>query len=102
MLIQILLEKDVSITELCDIIKIYPQVLMNAKVNSSKKNEYISNEKITKKIEELEKEFSGNGRIIVRPSGTEPNIRVMIEGEDIDHMEKKAKELVELLEEELS
>jgi len=102
MLIQILLEKNVSISKLCDIIKIYPQVLINAKVDGSKKNEYLSNEKIKNKIEEVEKAFSENGRVVIRPSGTEPSIRVMIEGEDIEYMEKKAKELAELIEEELS
>ncbi|MCL2342108.1 MAG: phosphoglucosamine mutase [Firmicutes bacterium] len=101
MLIQILLEKNVSISKLCDIIKTYPQVLINAKVSSNRKNEFESNEKIKKRLKELEEEFYGNGRVIARPSGTEPSVRIMIEGEDVEYMEKKAKELAELIETEL-
>ena len=50
MLIKILLEKNVSASKLCDIIKIYPQVLVNAKVASNKKEDYVNDEKISKKL----------------------------------------------------
>lgn len=102
MLIKILLEKNVKASKLCDIIKIYPQVLVNAKVDPNKKYKYEENPKILKVIEDLEKEFSGNGRTLIRPSGTENLIRVMIEGEDIDKIKKKANELAQLIEENLS
>lgn len=98
MLIQILLEKNVSLSELCGIIQIYPQVLINAKVNSNKKNCYKDDEKIQSKIKEIEKEFSNEGRVVIRPSGTEPLIRVMIEGKEQEYINKKAKEIAELIE----
>ena len=98
MLIQILLEKNVSLSKLCGIIQIYPQVLINAKVNSTKKNDYKDDEKIQSKIKEIEKEFSNEGRVVIRPSGTEPLIRVMIEGKEQENITKKAKEIVELIE----
>lgn len=101
MFIKILLEKGVLASELCSIINIYPQVLINAKVSSSKKEEYAKNEEIQEKIQELENEFSGNGRVLIRPSGTEPLVRVMIEGEDIQYITTKAKQLAELIEEKL-
>ena len=101
MLIQILLEKNVAASKLCDIIKIYPQVLINAKVNTSKKNDYEKDEDIQKTIKQLKEEFANDGRVIIRPSGTEPLIRVMIEGKDIDLITKKAKELATLIEEKL-
>ena len=101
MLIQILLEKNVSISKLCDIIQIYPQVLLNAKVNNSKKSDYEKDEDIQKVTKSLEEEFSGEGRVIIRPSGTEPLIRVMIEGKDQDYITTKAKEMVELIEKKL-
>ena len=59
------------------------------------------NEEIQEKIHELENEFSGNGRVLIRPSGTEPLVRVMIEGEDIQYITTKAKELASLIEEKL-
>lgn len=101
MFIKILLEKGVLASELCSIINIYPQVLINAKVSSSKKEEYKEDEEIQAKIHELENEFSGNGRVLIRPSGTEPLVRVMIEGEDIQYITTKAKELASLIEEKL-
>lgn len=101
MIIKILLEKNVSMSEMCSIIKIYPQVLINAKVSSNKKFDYDKNDIIKNKIEELEKEFSGSGRILIRPSGTEPLVRVMIEGENEEYIKTKAKELAMLIEEKL-
>ena len=102
MLIQILLEKNVSASKLCDIIQIYPQVLINAKVNASKKYDYEQDEEIQNKIKELEQEFENEGRIIIRPSGTEPLVRVMIEGKDEQYIMQKAQELANLVEEKLN
>lgn len=101
MMIRILLEKNVSASEICSIINIYPQVLVNAKVNKDKKYDYDKNEIIKNKIEELEKEFSGNGRVLIRPSGTEPLVRVMIEGTNKEYIQTKAEELAVLIEEKL-
>ena len=102
MLIQILLEKNVPISKLCDIMQVYPQVLINAKVNSYKKNDYEKDEDIQKMIEELKQEFLNDGRVIIRPSGTEPLIRVMIEGKDINQITEKAEKLAALIEEKLN
>lgn len=101
MLIQILLEKDVPASVLCDIMQIYPQVLVNAKVNSNKKNDYEKDEDIQKMVEELKEEFSNEGRVIIRPSGTEPLIRVMIEGKDKEEISIKANILATLIEDKL-
>ena len=101
MLIQILLEKNVQLSELCSIIQIYPQVLLNAKVNNNRKNDYKEDKEIQNKINEIEKEFSNEGRVVIRPSGTEPLIRVMIEGKNQENITKKAKEIAELIEKRL-
>lgn len=101
MLIQTLLEKAVPASSLCDIMQIYPQVLVNAKVNSNKKNDYEKDEDIQKMVEELKEEFSNEGRVIIRPSGTEPLIRVMIEGKDKEEISIKANILATLIEEKL-
>ena len=101
MLIQILLEKNVPISKLCDIIQIYPQVLLNAKVSNDKKGNYEDDEDIQKLIKKLQNEFSGEGRVVIRPSGTEPLIRVMIEGQNQNYITEKAKEMVDLIEQKL-
>ena len=98
MLIKILLEKNVSISKLCDIIQIYPQVLVNAKVSNDKKYDYDKNQEIKEQIEALEKEFSGNGRVLIRPSGTEPLVRIMIEGKDEKVIEQKARKIADMIE----
>ena len=101
MLIQVMLENKKKASELRNIIKLYPQVLVNAKVNSDKKYDYEKNKNIKSAIEELEKEFDGNGRVLIRPSGTEPLIRVMIEGENQDYITKKARTIADLIEKKL-
>ena len=101
MLIQILLENKQLPSEARKIVNIYPQVLINAKVNSDKKYDYEKDETIKKAIDDLTAEFSGNGRVLIRPSGTEPLVRVMIEGEDQEVITKKARELADLIEEKL-
>ena len=101
MLLKVALSEKKSISELAKIIKIYPQVLINAKVASDKKYDFAKNPEIKAKIDELEKEFSGNGRVLIRASGTEPLVRVMIEGEDQEYITKKAKELADFIEEKL-
>ena len=102
MLIKIILEENKTASEVCNIVKIFPQVLVNAKVDSSKKDMYKDDKEIKQKIESIEKEFSGNGRTLIRPSGTEPLVRVMIEGENINEITKRANELAKLIKEKLN
>ena len=101
MLIQAILESNKKASEMTEIIKLYPQVLINAKVDSDKKYDYDKDEEIKQAIEKLEKEFAGNGRVIIRTSGTEPLVRVMIEGEDQEYITKKATEIANLIENKL-
>ena len=101
MLIQAILEEDKKASELGSMVKLYPQVLINAKVNADKKYDYEKDSTIKEAIEKLEKEFAGNGRVLIRPSGTEPLVRVMIEGEDQEYITKKAREIADLIEERL-
>ena len=101
MLIKVMLEKQMKASKLCEIINIYPQVLINAKVSNDKKYDYDKDAEIKEKIEVLNKEFAGNGRVLIRPSGTEPLVRVMIEGEDKNYITKKAQELADFIENKL-
>ena len=60
---------------------------------------YEKDEAIKEAIQKLEEEFAGNGRVLIRPSGTEPLVRVMIEGENQEYITKKAQNLANLIEE---
>ena len=101
MLIQSILEENQKASELASMIKLYPQVLINAKVNAEKKYDYEKDEDIKNAIEDVEKEFAGNGRVVIRPSGTEPLVRVMIEGENQEYITKRAEEIATLIEKKL-
>ena len=101
MLTEILLKTKKKASELASVITIYPQVLVNAKVSGDKKYSYMEDEVIKAKIEEIEKEFADSGRVLIRPSGTEPLVRVMIEGKNQEVLDKRAHELADLIEERL-
>ena len=98
MLIKSILEENKNASQMAQMVKLYPQVLVNAKVNSEKKYEFKDDKEIKNAIDKLEKEFAGKGRVLIRPSGTEPLVRVMIEGEDQKYIQKKAEEIAKLIE----
>lgn len=97
MLIKTILDEKKKASQMSDLIKLYPQILVNARVNNDKKYDYDKDEDIKTAIENLTKEFEGNGRVLIRASGTEPLVRVMIEGEDLEYITKKANEIAELI-----
>lgn len=86
------------LSELNDIMKNYPQVLINAKVENSSKYNYMDNAEIKLEIEKIERLFHGDGRVVIRPSGTEPLVRVMIEGKNQEEITKIAQELADFIE----
>lgn len=92
-----------KMSELASVMKIYPQVLVNATVKNEFKSEekYMAVTEIKEGIEKLNAEFGGNGRVLIRPSGTEPLVRIMIEGQDKELIAKRAEELAALMEEKL-
>lgn len=90
-----------SLSKLAKIMDIYPQVLVNAKVSNQKKNDYMQDEVIQREIQKVEEYFHGKGRVLIRPSGTEPLVRVMIEGEKQEELDQIANDLAHLIEERL-
>jgi len=79
-----------------------PQVLVGAKVRNDRKAQLRESAAIRREIAALEKTFAGRGRVLIRPSGTEPLVRVMIEGEDIHEITTEANRFAKLLEQELN
>lgn len=88
-------------SELGKTMEVMPQVLVNARVNNARKNEYMEVPEIKAAIEALQEKFSSDGRVLIRTSGTEPLVRVMIEGKDKEAMEKEAMKLAAFIEEKL-
>ena len=98
MLIRSMVKYNKKASELASIIDIYPQVLVNAKVDLDKKYLYKEDSEITKMIQEVEEELKNEGRVLIRPSGTEPLVRVMLEGKNIDKITQYANDIAQVIE----
>jgi len=96
-LLQVMVETGKPLSELASIMEVLPQALVNAKVANHKKDRYMEYPEIANAIEELTAKFAGEGRVLIRPSGTEPLVRVMIEGKDQAQIEAEAKKLAHLI-----
>lgn len=90
-----------KLSELASEMSVYPQVTKNIKVSQMGKVRFTTDESIKIAIKEAEKELGDKGRILVRVSGTEPLVRVMVEGENSLLIEKLASEIAEVVEERL-
>jgi len=84
-----------TINQLSEEIIIYPQVLVNAEVSNKNKEAYKEDPEINEEIFKIEASMEGNGRVLIRPSGTEPLVRVMIEGDDIEKIHGLAQDLAD-------
>ena len=96
-LLEVMVDTGKPLSELANIMTVLPQALVNAMVPNHKKDSYMEYPEIAEAIAKLEEKFSGEGRVLIRPSGTEPKVRVMIEGKNQDEINKDAKELAELI-----
>ncbi|HKZ56650.1 MAG TPA: phosphoglucosamine mutase [Thermodesulfovibrionales bacterium] len=90
-------KKGVSLSKLASEIKLYPQILMNVEVEN--KHDLKSNPEIEKAIKTAEKALAGKGRILVRSSGTESKVRVMLEGEELTLITKLGNDISKVIKE---
>lgn len=97
-LAQIVVEDKTNLSTLNRLMVTYPQVLVNARVKKENKTRYQEDPEIAKAIQEITDKFNGEGRVLIRPSGTEPLVRVMIEGKDQDILVAEANALAHLIE----
>jgi len=88
------------LSELAACMKSYPQVLVNVKVKERK--DLASIPEVAKRMVEIEKKLDGTGRLLVRYSGTEPKVRVMIEGENQNEIKALADDLAGIIKEKLA
>lgn len=96
-LLEVVVSTGKKLSELAKVMEVLPQALVNAKVPNNKKDCYMEYPAIAEAIENLTKQFDGEGRVLIRPSGTEPLVRVMIEGKDQQLIETEARKLAELI-----
>lgn len=96
-LMEVMVKTGKKLSELAGVMEVMPQALFNATVPNHKKDQYMEYPEIAQAIEDLNKKFAGDGRVLIRPSGTEPLVRVMIEGKDQKMIEDEAKKLAELI-----
>ena len=96
-LLQVLVETGKSLSELSKIMEVLPQALVNASVPNHKKESFMEYPEIAEAIRKLNERFDGEGRVLIRPSGTEPMVRVMIEGKDQKLIDSEAEKLAALI-----
>lgn len=101
-ILKVLKESGKKLSELASIMEEYPQVLKNVKVSKEGKENYKENININNIISEVTEELNGDGRVLVRPSGTENLIRVMLEGKNIQEISKLCDKIVSVIEKELN
>jgi phosphoglucosamine mutase len=98
-ILKIMKEKRQKLSELSLVMEKYPQVLINVKVKEKK--EIGMMEKVSLKIKEAEDRLGSDGRVLVRYSGTQNLLRVMVEGKEQEMIEKYAQEIVEEVKDEI-
>lgn len=86
-----------KLSELASVMEELPQILVNVKVDSAKKNIYETDEDVKIRIREIEDILDGKGRVLIRPSGTEPLLRIMLEGPDQTEIDQMAHSLADLI-----
>lgn len=101
-LVEVIRDTGKDLHELVSAIKDAPQTLINVKVDNAKKNTWDKNPNIKSFIDEANKKYKDEVRILVRKSGTEPLIRVMTEGDDKQLVHKLAEDIAQLIEKELN
>ena len=100
-LLSIMKRREAKLSSMTTVMERYPQTIKNIRVTPEGKLAFYTDPKVKKAIDTATKTLAGNGRVIVRPSGTEPLLRVMVEGQDLELIEKLANDISKVIEEEL-
>lgn len=82
-------------------IRSYPQIMINIKVSAIGKKRFSADEEVRLAVEKAQSALGSRGRVVVRVSGTEPLVRVMLEGEDAAEIEELGNEIADVIRERL-
>ena len=96
-LLSILKEQGKSLAELASVMTRYPQTMVNLKISNEGKIAFFTDKVVNAKLDEAKQKLGNTGRIVVRPSGTEPLIRVMVEGSDVEFIEEVANDVASVI-----
>lgn len=94
-LLSVLCRKGIKLSEATQVMKQYPQISKNITANHEQKLEFYTNERVREILDNAKSTLGKTGRVVVRPSGTEPLIRIMAEGDDLELVNKIVTEMVE-------
>lgn len=100
-LLSLVNRRQAQLSSIATLMTRYPQVLINVKVTGEGKRHFYTNQDIKNKIEQVKQELGEDGRILVRLSGTEPLVRVMLEGLDKEKISRLARETADLIKEKI-
>ena len=100
-LLSLVNRRQAQLSSIATLMTRYPQVLLNVRVTNEGKLHFFTNQAIKNKIEEVKEELGEDGRILVRLSGTEPLVRVMLEGSDKEKITRLAQETADLIREKI-
>lgn len=101
-LLETVVKSGASLAQLSKVMTVYPQLLINVPVTDEGKKKYNNDEYIISAVQEAEMELHGDGRVLVRVSGTEPLVRVMLEGMDTEQITRLGNDIANVVKERLS
>lgn len=101
-LLETVVKEKKKLSQLAKVMTVYPQVLINVTVTPEGKQKYNNDEYIISAVQQAEMELMGDGRVLVRVSGTEPLIRVMLEGSNLEQITKLGNSIADVVRERLS
>lgn len=100
-LLSVLKDTGKTLKELADEMEVYPQVLINVRVSNFGKAQFPKDKEVQNAIKQVEETLGNDGRILVRLSGTEPLVRVMLEGKDLDKINELGESVAQVIRERL-
>lgn len=101
-LMSTLARRNAKLSSIATLMEKYPQVLVNVKVSAEGKLKFHTNSAIKRTIKAAEQELGKAGRILVRPSGTEPLLRVMAEGADLEQITQLCNQIADVIRQQLA
>jgi phosphoglucosamine mutase len=101
LILEVMVHSGKTLTELKQGMQKFPQIMINVPVSADGQSRLSSSDRINEAVRDIEAEMQGKGRVILRPSGTEPLIRVTLEGADRGQVERLANQLADTVREEL-